>query len=107
MPAFRLTRFSLLLPAVAMCTTAAAGLVLLSTCASAAMAAESSRPSESATAQAAISAPLGKPAITRNHDGSFTIHNEPRIGTSRTAKVKGGLVIPPQVITPIFSTPGK
>ena len=107
MPAFWLSRFSWLLSAAAMCTAAVAGLVLFGACATAAMAADASQPSKSATTQAAPSTYAAKPMITRNPDGSFTIHNEPRNGTSKTAKAKGGLVIPPQVVTPIFSTPEK
>jgi hypothetical protein len=83
-----------------------AGLVLLSTCASAAVAADASQPSKSAPSQAAPSS-SGKPVITPKPDGTFSIHNEPRNGASKTAKAKGGLVIPPQIVTPIFSAPEK
>ena len=107
MPAFWLPRPSWLPSAAAMCTAAVAGLVLFGACASAAMAADASQPSESGTTQAATTASTGKPAITPNPDGSFTIHNKPRNGTSKTAKAKGELVIPSQVVTPIFSTPEK
>jgi hypothetical protein len=48
-----------------------------------------------------------KPMITHNPDGTFTVQKEPRKGSSKNAKAKGGLVIPPQVVTPIFSTPEK
>jgi hypothetical protein len=46
-----------------------------------------------------------KPMVTPNPDGTFTVQKEPRNGNSNDAKGKSGLVIPPQVVTPIFSTP--
>ena len=107
MPAFWLTHFARFLPAGTMCTAAVAGLVFLSTCASAVMAADDSQPSKSAPSQAAPSTSAGKPMITRNPDGTFSIHKEPRNEPSKTVKAKGGLVIPPQVVTPIFSTSEK
>jgi hypothetical protein len=105
MPAFCLTRFSRLLSAVTMFTSAVAGLVFLSTCASAVVAADGSQPSKSATSQAATSISANKPMITKNPDGTFTIHKEPRNGNSKDAKVKEGFVIPPQVVVPIIPTP--
>jgi hypothetical protein len=48
-----------------------------------------------------------KHMVTHNPDGTFTVQKEPRKGNSKDTKVKTGLVIPPQVVTPIFSTPDK
>ncbi len=48
-----------------------------------------------------------KPMVTHNPDGTFTIQKEPRKGNCKDAKFKKELVIPPQVVTPIFSTPEK
>lgn len=107
MPAFWHPRFSWLLSAAALRTAAVAGLVLFGTYASAAMAADTSQPPKSVTTQAALSASTGKHVITRNPDGSFSIHKGPGNGGSKIAKAKKGLVVPPQVVTPIFSTSEK
>ena len=45
--------------------------------------------------------------ITKNPDGTFTIKNEFANRDFKGAKVTKGLVIPPQVVTPIFSNPDK
>jgi hypothetical protein len=42
------------------------------------------------------------PMIVKNPDGTFTIQKKPTNGNSKDAKVKDGLVIPPQVIVPEF-----
>lgn len=56
---------------------------------------------------AAQAYPTGKPMITHNPDGTFTVQKEPQNGNPKDARHKRGLVIPPQVVTPIFSTPDK
>jgi molybdate transport system substrate-binding protein len=48
-----------------------------------------------------------KPMITKNPDGTFTVQKEPPNGNTKDANGKEGLVIPPQVVTPIFSSPEK
>jgi hypothetical protein len=101
MLAFWLTRFAWLLSAATMFTNALTGLVLLNACASAAMAADDSQPSKSATAQAAPSISTSKPMITPNPDGTFTIQKEPPNRNSKDAKAKEGLVIHPQVVVPL------
>jgi hypothetical protein len=107
MPAFCLTRFSWLLSTATMFTNAVGGLVLLSACASAAMAADESQPSKSATDQAATSISASKPMITPNPDGTFTVQKEPPNGNSKDAKANDGLVIPPQVVVPLVPAVGK
>jgi hypothetical protein len=106
MPAFWLTRFSWLLSAATMFTNAVAGLVILSACASAAMAADDPPPPKPAATNAAPATSAGKPMITHNPDGTFTVQKESN-RTTKDAKVTNGLEIPPQVVTPIFSTPDK
>jgi Golgi nucleoside diphosphatase len=86
-----------------------AGLAFLIVCGSAVtvMAADDSQPSKSATPQTATSMSASKPMITQNPDGTFTVQKEPRNGNSKDAKVKEGLVIPPQVVVPIIPTTEK
>jgi hypothetical protein len=49
----------------------------------------------------------GRPVVTPNPDGTFTIQKEPPTGNSEVSKAQMGLVIPPQVVTPIFLSPEK
>lgn len=106
MPAFWFTRFSRLLSAATMLTNAVAGVVLLSACASAAMAADDSHPSKSATDQAAPSISASKLMVTPNPDGTFTIQKEPPNRNSKDATAEEGLVIPPQVVVPLVPAVG-
>jgi hypothetical protein len=46
-----------------------------------------------------------KPMVTQNPDGTFTVQKEPPNGNSKDAKGTKGLVIPPQVVVPMFRTP--
>jgi hypothetical protein len=39
--------------------------------------------------------------IVPNPDGTFTVRKEPSNGNPEDAKVKKGLVIPPQVVAPM------
>jgi len=107
MPAFWLTRFAWLPSAAVMFTTAVAGLVLFSGCASAAMAAGDTQSSKSATAQAATSNSASNPMITPNPDGTFAVQKEPPNRNSKDAKANDGLVIPPQVVVPFVPAVGK
>jgi hypothetical protein len=75
--------------------------------ASAVMAADDPPPPKSAGPAAPFSKAASKPMVTPNPDGTFTVQKEPPNGKSKDAKAKKGLVIPPQVVTPIFSTPEK
>jgi hypothetical protein len=45
------------------------------------------------------------PMITANPDGTFTVRKTPPNGISKDAKTHNGLVIPAQVVAPIFSSP--
>jgi hypothetical protein len=45
--------------------------------------------------------------ITHNPDGTFTVRKEPSKGDSKDSKGKNGLVIPAQVVVPIFLSPRK
>ena len=47
------------------------------------------------------------PMVTPNPDGTFTIGIEPPNGDSKVTNANKGLVILPQVVVPIFLTPGK
>jgi hypothetical protein len=47
------------------------------------------------------------PMITHNPDGTFTVRKEPSKGDSKDSKGKNGLVIPAQVVVPIFLSPRK
>jgi len=49
----------------------------------------------------------GKPMVTSNTDGTFTVQKGLPNGNSKDTNANEGLVIPPQVITPIFSAPDK
>lgn len=75
--------------------------------ASAVMAADGPPLPKSAVPDGASTTSARKPMITHNPDGTFTVQKEPPNGNSKDAKAKKGLVIPPQVVTPIFSTPVK
>ncbi len=75
---------------------ASAALVLLSVVAAAA-AGDSLPPKSAAPASAS------KPLIVENPDGTFTIQKVPPKGNSKNGKAGNGLVIPPQVVMPIFS----
>jgi hypothetical protein len=107
MPAFRLDRFSWFLSAAMSFASAAAVLFLSSVCASAVMAADDPQPPKSAVPAGASTNSASKPMVTRNPDGTFTVQKEPPTRNSKDAQVTKGLVIPPQVVTPIFSTPKK
>ena len=107
MPSFRFARLSGFLSAAMTFASAMAVLVLSSVCASAVMAADDPQPPKSAVPDGASTNSDTKPMITHNHDGTFTVQKEPPNGNSKDAKAKNGLVIPPQVVTPIFSTPDK
>jgi hypothetical protein len=55
-------------------------------------------------------APAGassNPMIIHNRDGTFTIQKEPLNGTSKDSNAGNGLVIPPQVVTPLIPAVGK
>jgi len=43
-----------------------------------------------------------KPMVTHNPDGTFTVQKESPNGSSKDPEVKGGLVIPPQVVVPFI-----
>ena len=45
--------------------------------------------------------------VTPNPDGTFTIGTEPHKGNSKDTKANKGFVMLPQVVVPIFLTPGK
>ncbi len=45
--------------------------------------------------------------ITKNPDGTFTVRKEPAKGHTKDPKAKKGLVIPAQVVVPIFLVPEK
>jgi hypothetical protein len=107
MPRFHLVRFSWFVSAATMFTSAVAVLVLSSVCASAVMAADDPQPPKPAVPDGTSTNSASKPMVTHNPDGTFTVQKEPRNGNSKDAKAKEGLVIPPQVVTPIFSTPDK
>jgi hypothetical protein len=47
------------------------------------------------------------PMVTKNPDGTFTVRKEPSKGDAKDPKVKKGLVIPAQVVVPIFRGPEK
>jgi hypothetical protein len=72
--------------------------ILLAAGASAATAAAADDAPKSAAPAGASS----KPMIIHNPDGTFTIQKEPPDGTSNDAKAKEGLVIPPQVVVPLY-----
>jgi hypothetical protein len=63
-----------------------------------------------ATAMAGAQTPAkpvkAPPMIVHNADGTFTIRKEPA-KTTKDAKAKGGLVIPPQVVVPFIAAPEK
>jgi hypothetical protein len=77
----------------------AAALVLLSV----GLAAGSATAADDPPAPKPVLAPAAKPMIVHNPNGSFTIQKP----ASKDTKAKSGLVIPPQVVTPLFSTPDK
>ena len=65
-------------------------------------------PLTSAAQDTAATNTAGKsPMITKNPDGTFTIRKEPAKGQAKDPKVKKGLVIPAQVVVPIFLVPEK
>jgi hypothetical protein len=107
MPALCLARFSWLLSAATMFTNAVAGLVILSACASAVMAAADSQTSKTALAQATPSTSACEPVITRNRTGHFQFTRSLGTGLPNPPRPQNGLVIPPQVVTPIFSASEK
>ncbi|MGA7950832.1 MAG: hypothetical protein WCA45_11840 [Thiobacillaceae bacterium] len=47
------------------------------------------------------------PMVTKNPDGTFTVRKEPAKGQAKDPKAKEGLVIPAQVVVPIFLVPEK
>jgi hypothetical protein len=49
----------------------------------------------------------GRPMVTPNPDGTFTVRKEPPIGNSKVTEAQSGLVILPQVVIPIFLSPEK
>jgi hypothetical protein len=75
--------------------------------AGAVMAADDPPSPKSAGPDAPSSKAASKPMIVHNPDGTFTIQKEPPDGTSKDSKVQNGLVIPPQIVVPIFSTAEK
>ena len=65
----------------------------------AAMAADAPPPPKSAEPAVPSSKSASTPMIVQNHDGTFTIQKAP----PKDAQINNGLVIPPQVVVPIFS----
>jgi hypothetical protein len=64
-------------------------------------------PLTSAAQDTAATNTAGKsPMITKkNPDGTFTVRKEPAKGQAKDPKAKKGLVIPAQVVVPIFLVP--
>ena len=89
------------------CASAVAVLAYLTGCASpvAVGRADNSPPPKSAVVDPASAKSAGKPMIIRNADGTITVHKEPSNGDTDDTKIKNGLAIPAQVITPIVPVP--
>ena len=81
-------------------------LALLAACASpaAVMGADDSQATKAVNGSASTDEPL---MIIHNPDGTFTIQKVPPKEEAKDPKAKKGLVIPPQVVVPIFSVPQK
>jgi hypothetical protein len=56
---------------------------------------------------AATNTAIKPPMVTKNPDGTFTVRKEPSKGGDKDPKAKKGLVIPAQVVVPIFRGPEK
>lgn len=66
------------------------------------------RPSPKSAAPAGgLNESAGNLKIIRNADGTFTIQTEPPSGGSKDSKGGSGLMIPPQVVTPLIPATGK
>jgi hypothetical protein len=63
------------------------------------MAADAPPPPKSAEPAVPSSKSASTPMIVQNHDGTFTVQKAP----PKDTQINNGLVIPPQVVVPIFS----
>ena len=105
----RFRRFSIktFLSAAMWFASAVAVLVSQNACASAVsvMAADDPPPPKSAVPDGASASSGSKPMVIQNPDGTITVQKEPPNENSKNAKVKNGLVIPAQVVAPLFVRP--
>ncbi len=85
-------------------------LAFLSACASpaAVMGADNPLAQKPAVTDTAPASSASKPPmVIQNSDGTFTVRKEPSTRDTKDVKVKKGLVIPAQVVVPVFLTPEK
>ena len=83
-------------------------LVFLTTCASPVMGVDSPPAQKPAVTEAGATTSVSKPPmVTHNPDCTFTVQKEPPKGAAKDAKAQKGLIIPPQVVVPLYCPPEK